>query len=62
MRVCFLLLVVAGPHPHDLCLRDLRPLGYACDDSLLSAALVVPNPQSLIPNPYTNNEDTELSS
>src|SRR5918999_4475785 len=30
--------IVVGPHPHDLCLRDLWSLGDDCGDDLLSAA------------------------
>src|SRR5205823_2355508 len=35
-------LPVAGPHPRDLCLRGLRPLGIGSTDCPLSAAIMGP--------------------
>ena len=39
--------MVVGPHPHDLCLRDLWSLGFGRSAYLLSATfcgLLIPNP------------------
>jgi hypothetical protein len=57
--------MVVGPHPHDLCLRGLRPLGFACNDDLLSAPfgayqyVVSGFSRTFL---YTKSEDTDDSS